>query len=336
MFRSHRGLAFFFAGVASACAGLNVGDEAGCADACTAAYTCGLLPSTLGYGENAELARSQCESRCGRSPRDDEDVVRILECLQGTAEPPDDLMAWCGDVDDPSYAAGLKCAAAVSCLGSMVKGEHLIADATLDVSLITFDDFESVFGGGSVEELYAGIGSIQSCSPALCGRTDCMRGDETDLPCNSIFCRSVVTQVGSVCDGLQVDTVEIIVEQRPGEMNVKSLFDGSDPAACREPLVSFATDNYTLRPGPAQTFARFRGVLLSPDIERLWDVAGEGATTEGDGDSTDGDGTVDAPYCVQFVGMSVTLRGGENAALVPVGSIDEMIEFKAKPIPCGP
>ncbi|HEY0138370.1 MAG TPA: hypothetical protein VGB85_30000, partial [Nannocystis sp.] len=215
MTRVRRCLALLLAGLASACAGLNTGEDDGCVETCAAAYTCGFLPSILGYAADAETAVTDCERRCEQSPREDPAVALILACMQGAAEPKNDFMPWCLDTDAPAYAAGLACATAAACLLEAAQGVQLVSGVSLAVSMISFADYEAVFGEGSVSQLYADdMGEVHSCSPALCGAADCMRSQRLDLPCDDIMCRSTGTQTVKACDQLQVSALDILVAER--------------------------------------------------------------------------------------------------------------------------
>ena len=326
MTRVRRRLALLLAGLASACAGLNTGREDGCAETCAAAYTCGFLPSILGYAADAEAAVTDCERRCERSPREDLAVLRILECLQGTADVPDDVLGWCDDPDSPAYAPGLACAAAASCLLDASQGVQLVSGVSLSVSMISFADYEAVFGAGSVAQLYSDdMGEVHSCQPALCGPADCMRSQKLDLPCDDIMCRTTSTQTVKACDQLQVSALDIVVAERGAAVATIELLDETDSSECKQATATFDNATYHLNPGPARTYARFSGELPASELARL--RAPDDADTEDPADTP-------TRYCLTFVGMRVTLRGGENAALVPIGGIDDIIQYKARPVAC--
>ena len=338
MTRARRHLALLLAGLASACAGLNVGSDDGCAETCAAAYSCGFLPSILGYGPDAEAAVTDCERRCERSPREDPAVLRILECLRGTAEVPGDVLGWCLDADTPAYTTGRACAAAASCLLDASQGVQLVSGVSLAVSMISFADYEAVFGEGSVSQLYADDeGEVQSCLPALCGPTDCARSRKLDLPCDDIMCRNTGTRTVKACDQLQVSALDILVAERGAPVATLELLDETDSTECKQATATFDNATYHLNPGPARTYARFSGELPASELARLRDPPGDTDTDTSDtsdpGDTTDTDDT-STKYCLTFTGMNVTLRGGENAALVPIGGIDDIIRYKARPKAC--
>ncbi len=332
--RLRRRLALLLTALASACAGLNVGDDSGCAESCAVAYTCGFLPSSLGYGLTAEAALADCERRCGASPRDDESVTAILGCLQGTLASPDTPLAWCLDAEDPAHATGEQCAAATACFSYALPDVPLVATVDLEVSMISFADYEALFGAGSVAALYAdNTPEVHSCSPALCGPSDCMRRGD-DRPCDDSMCRSKETQTVKACDQLQVSALDILVEERGAAIATLELLDETDSTECKEATAVFATETYHLNPGPARVHARFSGELPTAQLELLR-VEDETTTGEpGEPGESGESGEPTSKYCLQFVGMSVTLRGGENAALVPIGGVEDIIKYQARPIAC--
>lgn len=324
MTRPRPRLALLLLAAASACAGLTVGDDEGCPEACAAAYACGFLPSALGWAADAQAALVDCERRCGQSPRDTPAVERALACLQGTLEPPDDLLSWCVDPDDPGYATGLACAAAAACIDGALQGGEVIGVVSLDVSLIGFADFEAAFGPGSVEQLYVDhVGEVQSCAPALCGPADCTRRGQSEPACDPTLCRTAETQTVQACDELQVRVLDVLAEQRGGALASQELIDASEPTACQLATVSFAGGAAQLYPGPVRTSARFGGELPASQLARLHEPPGD-----------PGDDDTPTRYCLQFIGMSVTLRSGENVALVPIGGIDDILTYRARPIAC--
>mgnify|MGYP000446865499 CR=1 FL=1 len=174
-------LTFVLAGLASACAGFNVGSSEGCADACATALACGFLPSGLGYGVDKDAAVADCERRCGQSPRDDGDTTTLLSCLDGSWETPDEITAWCVDAEASMLAGDLTCATAARCLATEFKGGRLTGDVGLEVSLISFSDFGTYFGDDALAALYAEPTSpLSSCTEALCGAEDCVDDSVSD------------------------------------------------------------------------------------------------------------------------------------------------------------
>jgi hypothetical protein len=336
MTRVRRRLGLLLAGLVSACAGLNTGSDDGCAKTCATAYTCGFLPSILGYGPDAEVAVTDCERRCKQSPREDLAVLRILECLQGTADVPADVLGWCLDADAPAYTTGLDCAAAASCLLDASQGVQLVSGVSLAVSMVSFADYEAAFGEGSVAQLYTDdMGEVQSCRPALCGPIDCMRSRKTALPCDDAMCRTTGTRIVKACDQLQVSALDILVAERGAPVATLELLDETDSTECKQATATFDNATYHLNPGPARTYARFTGELPASELARLLDPPGDTDTDTTDtGDTTDTDDTAPTRYCLTFAGMAVTLRGGENAALVPIGGIDDILRYQARPKAC--
>lgn len=335
MTRARRRLALLLAGLASACAGLDTGRDDGCAETCAAAYTCGFVPSILGYAADAETAVTDCERRCKQSPREDPAVARVLECLPGTAEPAGGVLAWCLDADDDAYATGLACATAAACLTKAAQGVRLVSGVSLSVSMISFADYEAVFGDGSVSRLYADdMGEVHSCSPALCGPEDCMRSRRLDLPCDDSMCRSGDTRTVKACDQLQVSALDILVAERGAPIATLELLDETGSTECKQATAVFDNATYHLNPGPVRTYARFSGELPASELARLRDPPGDTATDTDPNDPGDTGDTTATKYCLTFAGMSVTLRGGENAALVPIGGIDDIIRYRARPVAC--
>ena len=336
-------LALLLTGVVAACAGLTTSEDEGCVETCAAAYTCGFLPSILGYAATAELSVVDCERRCKQSPREDIYVAGILGCLQGLVKSPADLLPWCGDGDDAYYATGLACSAAASCFATAAGDVQLTSGVSLNVSLISFADYEATFGAGSVEALYDDATTeIQSCSPALCGPAECMRRPDEDRPCNAIMCRNTDTQTVKACDQLQVSALDILVEERSTAIATRELLDETDSTACKQATVTFDSATYHLNPGPVRTFARFGGELPRSALASLSGTAHE-ETTTGDTDTPGTTGTTGdtgdtgdevTKYCLQFLGMNVILRGGDNTALIPIGGIEDIVQYRARPTTC--
>lgn len=334
-------LALLLAGVASACAGLNVGSDEGCAAACAVAEGCGFLPSNLGYDPAPIRAVDDCERRCRQSPRDDPAVATLLECLGGTWTPPDgvEVVAWCDDLTGTSaYVDGLTCATAATCLERGLPGAALQGEVTLQVVLISFADYATLIPETPIAQLYAdALGEVASCSAALCGKNECAvtnaADDAAELPCNDALCRAGMYKDIQVCDELGATSIEVLVAEQSKRPASQLLYDANESAACDESSVTFDNLTYALRPGPIQTYARVRGALPAAELAQL-----PGVFEDTDTDGTDGTDTDAAPvdYCLQFVGMNVTVRGGENIALVPIGPIAEVAALGLTPHTCSP
>ncbi len=345
-------LALLLVGVAPACAGLNVGSDEGCAAACAVAEACGFLPSNLGYGAAPMLAGGDCERRCRQSPRDDPAVTTLLSCLDGTWEPPDavQVVAWCDDLTGTSaYVDGLACATAATCLEREFPGAALQGEVALQVVLISFTDYATLIPETPIAQVYAdALGEVASCSEALCAKSECAvtnaSDDAAELPCNDALCRAGMYKNVEICDELGAQTIEVLVTEQGRRPAAQLLFDANESADCDGSSVTFDSVTYALRPGPIQTYARVRGALPAEDLALLGyvfeDTDSGGPDTGGPDTGGPDTGDTDDPplvsYCLQFVGMNVTARGGENIALVPVGPITEVAALGLTPQTCAP
>lgn len=315
-------LVFALAGLASACAGFNVGSSEGCADACATALACGFLPSGLGYGADKDAAVADCERRCGQSPREDGDIGIILSCLDGSWETPDEITAWCGDSEASTLAGDLTCATAARCLATEFKGSRLTGDVGLEVSLISFSDFGTYFGDDALPGLYAEPTSpLSSCAEALCGTEDCVDDSPGDDICDTTLCGRERVKTGSICEDLGAMVVELGAQGRSGPPVTQVLADDTDTDVCKEASQTFAAEDYQLEPGPSRAFARVSGRLPASELARI-DIAAV----------DDVDGAAD--YCLVFPGMTVTLHAGQNVVLVPVGTVDDMVLAGIRPPVC--
>lgn len=313
-------------GLASACAGFNVGSDEGCVEACATAHSCGFLPSGLGYGADSELAIADCERRCGQSPRDGE-IGQILSCLDGSWEAPEELDAWCVDDPESALVGDLTCASASQCLSSEFPGGRLQGDVHVEVSLISLGDFTTAFSTAALAELYEPRpATISSCDAALCGMADCADDSDIDHPCDATLCGRERVKTGTVCSDLGAGVIELGVDGRYGPPITQVLLDDDDEVVgkeCKEATRTFAAEDYDVRPGPARAFARVSGRLPASELARI------GVSAVDDKDGT-------APYCLSFPGMTATLRAGQNILLVPVGTIDDLEAGKLSPLPCDP
>lgn len=313
--------AFALALLASACAGFNVGSDEGCAAACASAHACGFLPSGLGYGPTSDAALADCERRCHKSPRDDDDITRLLGCLDGSWQGREEVTAWCLDPES-ALAGDLGCATASACLASEFKGSQLQGDVHIEVSLISFDDFGMSFGDDALAELYVAASKVvSSCDAALCGRQQCADDSEVDLPCDAALCGRQRVKTGSICTELGARVIELDVLGRRGPPVTQVLLDDSDGSACMESALTFTAEEYNVEPGPARASARASGRLPASELARI----GISAVDDEEGS---------ADYCVRFPGMTRTLRTGENVLLVPVGSIDDLVAAGLRPRGC--
>lgn len=330
-------LALVLTGLASACAGLNVGSDDGCAAACAVADSCGFLPSNLGFDVDRELQVTDCERRCGQSPRDDPAVATLLACLDGSWTPAandPEIPAWCGDPGDDTYAAGLACATASACLQREFKGSNLLADVALEVALISFHDYEALFGADTIAALYGELDAeVTSCAKALCGpsvcSSDAANAETPVLPCDDRLCRMGMFKSIDVCGALEVDLIEVVVAEQGKRAATQVLFDENLGGACKLSSLDFPSEGYQLHPGPIRTAARISGSLPASELAAVgWPADTDGTDTgDTDTDSTGGPEMID--YCLLFPGMSVTVRGGENIALVPVGDLKDLAALRA-------
>lgn len=309
---------------AAACAGFNVGSDDGCAAACATAHQCGFLPSGLGYGADSGLAIADCERRCGQSPRGADDIEKILSCLDGSWEAPDDLGAWCLD-EDAELGGDLTCATASQCLWSEFPGGRLQGDVHIEVSLMSFTDFTADFGDDALTEVYAVVSKpVSSCAQALCGRDDCTAQDDLDHPCDATLCGRDRVNTGEICSDLGATVIELGVDGRYGPPITQVLLDDdAESDDCKDASRTFAAEDYAVRPGPAHVFARVSGRLPASELARIGVVAE---------DEEDGA----APYCLAFPGMTATLRAGQNVLIVPIATIDALEETGLRPTSCQP
>lgn len=322
MTEARHGLALLLAGLASACAGFNVGSSDGCAEACATALACGFLPSGLGYGADKDAAVADCERRCGQSPRGDEDIGLILRCLDNSWEAPGKLTAWCTDAGASTQAGDLTCVTAALCLATEFKGSRLTGDVGLEISLISFSDFETYFGDEALPPLYAETTSpLSSCADALCGHDDCTHDSVSAETCDATLCGRERVKTGSICDDLGAVVVELGAQGRSGPPVTQVLADDTNPDVCMEASRVFGSDDYHLEPGPSHAFARISGRLPASELARIGIAAMD-----------DEDGAAD--YCLVFPGMTVTLSAGQNIVLVPIGTVDDMVLASLRPAAC--
>jgi len=146
------------------------------------------------------------------------------------------------------------------------------------------------------------------------------------------MCRSTGTQTVKACDQLQVSALDILVAERGFSIATLELLDETDSTECKQATANFDNATYRLNPGPVRTYARFSGELPASELARLAEP--DDSTGDGTDDTGGTDDTTPTKYCRTFAGMSVTLRGGDNAALVPIGGIDDIIRYKARPVGC--
>lgn len=320
-----RKICLLLTGAASACAGFNVGSDEGCAEVCTTAYTCGFLPSALGYDADTTLATADCERRCGQTPRDSDGFAQLLACLGGAAELPVDATPWCADGEADYHASGVLCAAAAQCLSASFEGSRLFSDATLTVRLISFADFVTYFEADGLTDVYAhDPKAISSCALALCAEQDCRRkDDENPPPCDPAICGKGMGQTAQICDDLGTHTIELLVQERGAPPSVQVLVDDRTGQTCSSAAKSFDSDVYLLRPGPVQTYARVTGELTAGALRTIdYPVPADVADAE----------IID--YCLSFPGMNLILRGGENVALVPFATVADIAASAVRPTAC--
>jgi hypothetical protein len=320
-----RTLALVLTGAAAACAGFDIEDSEGCPEICATAYTCGFLPSALGFDPDTALATADCERRCQHTPHDDPQFTLLRDCLGGDLELPDDVMPWCDDSDDPAYADGVMCSAAATCLVRSFEGSMLVSDVTLNVRLISYADFTMYFSADALTGLYThDPTTTTSCALALCGEDDCKRReDEHPPPCDASMCGKGMGQTAQICDDLAAHTVELLVQERNAPPAVQVLLDETSEQGCSTPAKDFGSEMYLLHPGPVQTYARITGELTA-DVLRTIDYPVA--------DDVPGDMLVD--YCLLFPGMNLNVRGGENVALVPVATVADIAATALRPVVC--
>jgi hypothetical protein len=319
-----RALALLLTGAAAACAGLDIADSDGCPEICATAYTCGFLPSALGYDPDTALATADCERRCKHTPHDDPQFTLLHACLGGALAASDDALPWCADSEDPAYADGVQCSAAANCLVRSFEGSMLVSDVALSVRLVSFADFSMYFTADALTELYTHEPEpTSSCALALCGQKDCTRrDDEHPPPCDATMCGKGMGQTAQICDDLGVHTVELLVQERGAPPSVQVLVDETSEHGCSEPIKEFSSEKYLLHPGPVQTYARVTGELPAGVLRTIDYPAGDVP------DETPVD------YCLLFPGMNLIVRGGENVALVPLATVAEVAAGALRPTVC--
>lgn len=316
---------------AAACAGLNVGDEAGCFAACERAGICGFLPSALGWSTELELGPSveDCARRCGNSPRSDPTVSALIACLDGEQQSTD----WCGDDTADEYLRWRECAGIAACLEKIAEPRALTGEASLSVSLVAFQDFETDFaadtdtdsGGGeplTIADLYASppaMGEpVTACRAALCSNALCAESEE-NRPCDDTLCRNPSPDVTEVCDSLGIERI-ILTARQTNRMQVRlTMYDAEDGTKCSMSThATLAAEEYALVPGPVDLAVQVSGTLLASDLLQIGYPNAEEVVAMKPDDTM--------PYCLEFYGPSVVLRAGDNPAVIPVGDINEMLE----------
>lgn len=322
----------------AACSGFDVGDSTGCQAACERAAICGFLPSALGWSEAAELGPSveDCARRCSNSPRSDATVTALLACLDGSQESTE----WCEDEADSEYARWVSCAGIARCLDKIDERKVLAGQAALTVSLVGFANFESDFGadtdtggladtdGGeevlTVEGLYtkapemaAAVTSCRAalCSDALCGESELAR------PCDDTLCRNPASAATQVCTSLGIERI-VVTARQPGAMQVRAtMYDAEDEDAMlcsRSTTAELTAADYALVPGPVALGLQVTGTLKAAELLRI-DYTGASEAFAADPEAS-------IRYCINFAGPSVILRAGTNPAVIPIGSISELVE----------
>lgn len=317
--------------VLGACAGLDVDPSADCVDACALAYSCGFLPSTLGYGASSEAARDDCLRLCNGSPADDPDVATILDCLVDPDEM-DAVDGWCpDDTGTAAHTAGLQCEAASRCLAKNFPDALVLGGADLEVALVTFTEFVEAYGVDALAALYGpeNVGQVRTCNRGLCGAGSCMQavaaGDES--PCDDTLCSSGMFQTGQTCGDLGAHTVDIVVTQPGTPMASQVLLDATEASTCKTTAVVFASAIYHLHPGPLRPSARVAGVLAAGDLADLGYPLPDDVTA-----------TTPVEYCLRFPGLAIQARSGDSLAVVPIGDPREIIlhlpDPALRPMPC--
>lgn len=324
-------LTLALAGGGSACVGLTVSDEGGCAEACARATQCGFLPSALGWSDddNPAAAADDCERRCGNSPRSDATAQAILTCLQGQ----ESMASWCADPGSDLYALGQTCAGAVACFDDIAREHELLGKASLSISLVSFTVFEAEFAGGSdgdadeepitIADIYteraASDGPVTSCRRALCSSSYCDR-PEDQRQCDDRLCRQPLPSSPWVCDDLGIERMILHGRQR-GVMPVRLvLFDANDetPSDCGASLSGeLSADDYDLSPGPIALDVQISGTLPAATLAMIGYPGAAGLAAD--------DPAAPMRYCLAFSGPSMLLLAGGNAAVIPVDDLEELV-----------
>lgn len=291
----------------SACVGLRVGGDADCAAVCAKLASCGFLPSALGWSEQGDVAAAlaNCEARCGGSPGDDADVAEILRCVE---DPPEAASAWC-DADDSQWA---DCAAIDRCLDAAFERGDLVGRATLKVLLVPFDIYDLVFADeGGVAGLYGEMpDELRSCLPALCDPQDCAVDDDAATTCDDRMCGRERRPPRESCADLGALHVEVTVradDHAPVTQSATLGGDGNPDCAAE---ILFAAVDQRIDPGPIELSARVYGLLPAATLAQL-------------GYAAKGEDPVE--YCLLFRGPHLLARAGENAAVLPIGDVEELV-----------
>ena len=186
-------------------------------------------------------------------------------------------------------------------------------------------------GMKTVAALYGELDvEVISCAQALCGlsvcSSDAANTEDSVLPCDDRLCRMGMFKSIDVCGALEVDLIEVVVAEQSKRAATQVLFDENLGGACKLSSLDFPSEGYQLHPGPIRTAARISGSLPASELAAVgWPTDTDGTGT--DTDSTGGPEMID--YCLLFPGMSVTVRGGENIALVPVGDLEDLAALRA-------
>lgn len=329
--RPARPLALALCGLASACVGLNVGADEGCAEACAVALACGFLPSMLGWAVEDDDALADCERRCGNSPRGDEGVAQILTCLEGQDDYDD--APWCADAAEATWTT---CARAQVCLDQRFGRHTLVGEATATVHVLSVSDYTRLTGA-SAADIYTAraarqdedgdAGPITSCDRALCGHMRCDAMSSAGL-CDDTLCHQDEPPPSRVCDALAATRVSVHAAQPSGEHASVIVFDAEsdDAGDCsRLDAASFADEMSRLAPGPVEFSAQVRGVLPASVLKDLDHLdTGDKFIDAAEVHAADPDATMS--YCLEFYGPTVLLRAGENEAVVPIGTVAEILD----------
>jgi len=321
-------LALAGAAVLAACRGFQVGSRAGCAEACATAAYCGFLPSALGWsgGEDDAAALADCERRCAHSPRDEPEIDEIVRCLN---EPESQLSGptyWCVDPDSPGYHRWQSCAESHACLDELVPGDALLGVADLTITLVDFATYERSFW--PVADLYASAEetTVHACSASLCTAVECA-GAAGEHPCDDRLCEASYFSLGHTCDAMQVDTLTAFARQHEESSASVVLFDAADASsepcgrASGEP---FPAQTARLVPGPIALGVRMTGRLPPAQLQRI----GQPQAPAPD------DPTGDVAYCLLLQGPRLLLRAGQNAAVLPIGSVADLERRGIRPSSC--
>lgn len=176
-----------------------------CRRACARAQLCGLLPSSLGGGDDP---LDNCRERCSLSDDNDKGVqAAVIECMQASEPPTHFESDWCEDRS--------QCAAAAGCLRGRLPGSTL-GQASLTVQLATASGWTCPEGSGATLASVDCVAPPQGDKPSPrcemdCVSTNCVDGESCSAACGS----GDTTGFCGCTGGAQVGQMQVFVQRGP-------------------------------------------------------------------------------------------------------------------------